>query len=82
MKTQQRENQTKKVLKYLIKKGSRGATNFEMMMKLYMCDVRKRISNINADKEIPYIIVSEWEETKGGARVKRYWAEKTDQNER
>lgn len=35
------------VMSYLLKKyryGQHGATNFEMMMDLHMCDVRKRIS--------------------------------------
>lgn len=80
-----KENQKKEVKKpitqadfvvdYLVRKGRKGATNFEMMMNLHLCDVRKIISDINADKEAEFSIQSKFEtnpETK--KTYKRYWA--------
>lgn len=66
-------SQKEKVLKFLVKQGKRGATNFQMMMALRMCDVRKRITEINRDPELKYQIDTEWVE-KNGARFKRYYA--------
>ena len=62
------------VLDYLIDKGKKGATNFEMMTTLRICDVRKRISELNNDYFLDYSIESMYEESKDGARYKRYWA--------
>ena len=62
------------VVDYLVRRGTKGATNFEMMMALRMCDVRKRISNINADPLSEYTIESVFETGNTGKTYKRYWA--------
>jgi len=63
------------VVDYLVRKGSKGATNFEMILNLRMCDVRKRISRINADPLSDYTIESEFETSPiTGKTYKRYWA--------
>lgn len=63
------------VLDYLVRRKTKGATNFEMMVKLQICDVRKRISEINASEECAYSIASDWEQDeKTGVRYKRYYA--------
>lgn len=66
------------VLDYLIEKGKKGATNFEMMTTLHICDVRKRISELNNDGLLDYTIESVFEENKDGIRYKRYWAVPVD----
>lgn len=66
-------SQKEKVLKYLVKQGKKGATNFQMMMSLRMCDVRKRITEINRDADCKYQIDTEWIEG-NGPRYKRYYA--------
>lgn len=66
------------VVDYLVRKGSKGATNFEMMMALRMCDVRKRISRINSDPLSEYTIESEFETGSTGKTYKRYWAVPVD----
>lgn len=66
-------NQEELVLNYLIDVGKKGATNFEMMMALRMCDVRKRISEISK-WVIDYSIVSLFETSENGKTYKRYWA--------
>lgn len=66
-------SQVEQVFDYLVKAGRKGATNFEMMMKLHICDVRKRISDLN-ELLYEYSIESEYEESKDGKRYKRYWA--------
>lgn len=62
-----------KVYDYLLYKGRLGATNFEMMINLRICDVRKRITDINRG-EYACRIESEFEEAPNGKRYKRYWA--------
>lgn len=62
------------VLDYLIDAGKKGATNFEMMMRLRMCDVRKRISMLLREDLIDYEIVSDFEVSDDGKKYKRYWA--------
>ena len=62
------------VLGYLVDKGRKGATNFEMMMALHICDVRKRITDLNRTFIDGYWIDSEYEESADGKRYKRYWA--------
>ena len=67
------ETQNKKIIKYLKNKKAKGATNFEMMTRLYILDTRKRISEINSNSKLfGGFIVSEWEENKH-ARYKRYY---------
>lgn len=63
------------VVDYLVRKGKKGATNFEMMVSLKMCDVRKRISTINQDPLSEFYIDSVFEtDAKSGKTYKRYWA--------
>lgn len=66
------------VMKYLLSKKKSGATNFQMMMDLHMCDVRKRISilrrrlaEINPDWSIKDIWMES--ETEGKRPYKRYF---------
>lgn len=66
-------SQKEQVLKFLVKQGKKGATNFQMMMALRICDVRKRITEINRDADCKYQIDTEWVE-KNGKRFKRYYA--------
>ena len=69
------------VLDYLLRRKAKGATNFEMMVKLQICDVRKRISEINSSPDCKYIIASEWEVNEDtGARYKRYYAYERKRN--
>ena len=69
------------VLDYLLRRKAKGATNFEMMIKLQICDVRKRISEINSSPDCKYIIASEWEVNEDtGARYKRYYAYERKRN--
>ena len=70
--TQKKKSQTEIVFDYLKSKGKQGATNFEMMMRLRICDVRKRISELN-ELLWEYYIDSEYEESVDGKRYKRYW---------
>lgn len=65
--------QVDRVFEYLLKAGHKGATNFEMMINLRICDVRKRISDLN-QLLYEYFIDSEYEESSDGKRYKRYWA--------
>lgn len=62
------------VLDYLLGKGRRGATNFEMMVNLMICDVRKRITEINRDKECKFWVGSVWETSDTMKHYKRYYA--------
>lgn len=63
------------VLDYLLGSGRRGATNFEMMVNLQICDVRKRITELNRDEDVPYYIGSVWETNPNSkATYKRYFA--------
>lgn len=62
------------VLDYLLGSGRKGATNFEMMVNLQMCDVRKRITEINRDEECKYNIYSVWENNENMKHYKRYYA--------
>ena len=62
------------VLGYLVDKGTRGATNFEMMMNLHICDVRKCISELNNMVGLEHSIESEYETSPEGKHYKRYWA--------
>lgn len=68
-----RPSQAERVFDYLVDAGKKGATNFEMMVNLQICDVRKRISELN-ELLYEYHIDSEFEESKDGKRYKRYWA--------
>lgn len=69
------------VLDYLLRRKAKGATNFEMMVRLQICDVRKRISEINSSPDCKYIIASEWEVNEDtGARYKRYYAYERKRN--
>ena len=69
------------VLDYLLLRKSKGATNFEMMVRLQICDVRKRISEINSSPDCKYIIASEWEVNENtGVRYKRYYAYERKRN--
>ena len=69
------------VLDYLLRRKAKGATNFEMMVRLQICDVRKRISEINSSPDCKYIIASEWEVNKDtGVRYKRYYAYERKRN--
>ena len=69
------------VLDYLLRRKAKGATNFEMMVRLQICDVRKRISEINSSPDCKYIITSEWEVNKDtGVRYKRYYAYERKRN--
>lgn len=68
-----RKTQTERVFDYLIKAGKKGATNFEMMVNLKICDVRKRISDLNS-LLYEFYIESEFEESLEGKPHKRYWA--------
>ena len=69
------------VLDYLLLRKSKGATNFEMMVRLQICDVRKRISEINSSPDCKYIIASEWEVNENtGVRYKRYHAYERKRN--
>lgn len=61
------------VLDYLVESGRKGATNFEMMTRLAICDVRKCISDINKFP-LEFSIESEYEISANGKRYKRYWA--------
>lgn len=67
-------SQEERVMDYLIDAGKKGATNFEMMMNLRICDVRKRISDLNRSYLIDYEIVSDFEVSDDGKKYKRYWA--------
>ena len=69
------------VLDYLLRRKAKGATNFEMMVRLQICDVRKRISEINSSPDCKYIIASEWEVNENtGVRYKRYYAYERKRN--
>ena len=69
------------VLDYLLRRKAKGATNFEMMVRLQICDVRKRISEINSSPDCKYIITSDWEVNKDtGVRYKRYYAYERKRN--
>ena len=69
------------VLDYLLRRKAKGATNFEMMIRLQICDVRKRISEINSSPDCKYIITSDWEVNKDtGVRYKRYYAYERKRN--
>ena len=69
------------VLDYLLRHKAKGATNFEMMVRLQICDVRKRISEINSSPDCKYIITSDWEVNKDtGVRYKRYYAYERKRN--
>lgn len=69
------------VLDYLLRRKAKGATNFEMMVRLQICDVRKRISEINSSPDCKYIITSEWEVNEDtGVRYKRYYAYERKRN--
>ena len=69
------------VLDYLLRRKTKGATNFEMMVRLQICDVRKRISEINSSPDCKYIITSDWEVNKDtGVRYKRYYAYERKRN--
>lgn len=68
------------VFDYLIEKGKKGATNFEMMTTLHICDVRKRISELNSMYGLNYTIESHYEESRDGARYKRYYAVPVEYN--
>ena len=69
------------VLDYLLRRKAKGATNFEMMVRLQICDVRKRISEINSSPDCKYIITSNWEVNKDtGVRYKRYYAYERKRN--
>lgn len=74
------------VVRFLFHRGSLGATNFEMMMKLHMCDVRKRISVIRskfAEMKSPWRIIGVWFESdvEGKRPYKRYFLMKEALNE-
>ena len=49
-------------------------SDFEMMVNLQMCDVRKRITEINRDEECKYNIYSVWENNENMKHYKRYYA--------
>lgn len=66
--------QEDRVFEYLVDAGKKGATNFEMMMNLRMCDVRKRISTLIREPIYDYEIVSDFEVSDDGKKYKRYWA--------
>lgn len=69
------------VLDYLLRRKAKGATNFEMMVRLQICDVRKRISEINSSPDCKYIITSDWEVNEDtGVRYKRYYAYERKRN--
>lgn len=68
------KTQKEKVVKYLLAHRRQGATNFEMMMKLHVCDVRKILSNVRDEGE--YIVEYRWETSKLGTRYKRYYLRK------
>lgn len=69
------------VLDYLLRRKAKGATNFEMMIRLQICDVRKRISEINSSPDCKYIITSDWEVNENtGVRYKRYYAYERKRN--
>lgn len=69
------------VLDYLLRRKAKGATNFEMMVRLQICDVRKRISEINSSPDCKYTITSEWEVNENtGVRYKRYYAYERKRN--
>ena len=68
------------VLNYLEKRGKKGATNFEMMMALRICDVRKAISRINSWNLAPVTVESEFETGATGKTYKRYWAVPIDKS--
>lgn len=62
------------VLDYLVGAGRKGATNFEMMMHLRICDVRKRISELNNSVGLEYSFESKFETSNDGKTYKRYYA--------
>lgn len=69
------------VLDYLLRRKAKGATNFEMMVRLQICDVRKRISEINSSPDCKYTITSQWEVNEDtGVRYKRYYAYERKRN--
>ena len=69
------------VLDYLLRRKAKGATNFEMMVRLQICDVRKRISEINSSPDCKYIITPDWEVNEDtGVRYKRYYAYERKRN--
>jgi hypothetical protein len=68
------KTQKQRVTEYLLAHKKHGATNFEMMMKLHVCDVRKIISDIR--NEGIYKISFEWETSKLGTAYKRYFIKK------
>ena len=65
------------VLDYLVAKGRKGATNFEMMVTLHICDVRKCISDLRLEA-LDYEIESRYETGDSGKTYKRYWAYPAD----
>ena len=67
------KSQKERVIKYLLAHKN-GATNFNMMMALHLCDVRKVLSDIR--KEGEYLVHFEWEISKEGTRYKRYFLKK------
>ena len=67
-------NQAERVKNYLLRKGKKGATNFEMMVALRICDVRKRICDINNMVGLDFSIESDYEQSPDGKVYKRYWA--------
>lgn len=67
------KTQKQRVIDYLLAHKKQGATNFEMMTRLHICDVRKIISDIRNEG---YIVSFEWETSKLGTRYKRYFLKK------
>ena len=71
--------QREKIIKYLKRKKSKGATNFELMVELFILDTRKRISEINSNpKEYGGYVVSEWESNKNSRYKRYYWVNNED----
>lgn len=68
------QTQKDRVVRYLLAHRRTGATNFEMMMKLHVCDVRKILSEVRAEGE--YLVEYRWETSKQGTRFKRYYLRK------
>ena len=74
------------VMSYLRKKKSAGATNFEMIVALRLCDIRKRISVLRqrlAEINPDWRIIDIWlePETEGKHSYKRYFLVHEDSNE-
>lgn len=67
-----KQNQRQRIIKHLTKYGP--SSTLEMIKKLNILDVRKRISEIRENsKAYRFTIADEWASTKKGVRFKVYF---------